>query len=154
MPNYYLSVLYKHIIQVENKNLGLKVGGGTNIPLPSQSKKWGGGAHAPLAPPPPPASYASVAFDSSILMCAQSRCKYRKDVSRWETFGATSLQVYCLDKYKGRVWWFVVILGTQTGIHRSDLTYGMFRRPSSNVRSRSRNLTHCYQFNFTRSARV
>ena len=33
MPNYYLSVLYKHIIQVENKNVGLKVGG-TNIPLP------------------------------------------------------------------------------------------------------------------------
>ena len=28
MPNYYLSVLYKHIIQVENKNVGLKVGGG------------------------------------------------------------------------------------------------------------------------------
>ena len=22
MPNYYLSVLYKHIIQVENKNVG------------------------------------------------------------------------------------------------------------------------------------
>ena len=55
MPNYYLSVLYKHIIQVENNNVGLKVGG-TNIPLPPQSKKWG--AHAPLAPPP--ASYASV----------------------------------------------------------------------------------------------
>ena len=53
MPNYYLSVLYKHIIQVENKNLGLKVGG-TNIPLPPPSQKSGGGAHAPLAPPPPP----------------------------------------------------------------------------------------------------
>ena len=53
MPNYYLSVLYKHIIQVENKNVGLKVGGGgTNIPLPTQSKKWGG-AHAPPCPPPP-----------------------------------------------------------------------------------------------------
>ena len=46
MPNNYLSVLYKHIIQVENKNVGLKVcvcggggGGGTNIPLP---KKTGG----------------------------------------------------------------------------------------------------------------
>ena len=44
MPNHYLSVLYKHIIQVENENVGLKVcvwgggggggGGGTNIPLP------------------------------------------------------------------------------------------------------------------------
>ena len=28
MSNNYLSVLYKHIIQVENKNVGLKVGGG------------------------------------------------------------------------------------------------------------------------------
>ena len=43
MPNNYLSVLYKYIIQVENKNVGLKVGG-TNIPLP----------------PPPSASYAGV----------------------------------------------------------------------------------------------
>ena len=41
MPNNYLSVLYKHIIQVENKNVGLKVcggGGGTNIPLPPSQK--------------------------------------------------------------------------------------------------------------------
>ena len=29
MPNNYLSVLYKHIIQVENKNVGLKVGAQT-----------------------------------------------------------------------------------------------------------------------------
>ena len=59
MPNYYLSVLYKHIIQVENKILGLKVGGHKHTIAPPQSKKWGGGgAHAPLAPPPP-ASYAS-----------------------------------------------------------------------------------------------
>ena len=65
MPNNYLSVLYKHIIQVEIKNVGLKVcvcgggggGGRTNIPLPPQSKKCvcvcgggGGGAHAHLAP--------------------------------------------------------------------------------------------------------
>ena len=28
MPNNCLSVLYKRIIQVENKNVGLKVGGG------------------------------------------------------------------------------------------------------------------------------
>ena len=43
MPNKYLSVLYKHIIQVENKNVGLKV--------------WGGGGKSgtsPIAPPPPP----------------------------------------------------------------------------------------------------
>ena len=63
MPNYYLSVLYKHTIQVENKNVGLKVwggGGGHKHTIAPQSKKWG--AHAPLAPPPPPppASYASV----------------------------------------------------------------------------------------------
>ena len=50
MPNNYLIVLYKHIIQVEVKNMGLKVGGGAqtyHCPI----KK--GGAHAPLAPPPP-----------------------------------------------------------------------------------------------------
>ena len=54
MPNNCLSVLYKHIIQVENKNVGLKVGGGggTNIPLPPQSKKWGGGGGT--CPPCPP----------------------------------------------------------------------------------------------------
>ena len=34
MPNDYLSVLYKHIIQVENENVGVKSGGGTNIPSP------------------------------------------------------------------------------------------------------------------------
>ena len=39
MPNNYLSVLYKHIIQVENKNLGLNVGG-TNIPLPPFLRQW------------------------------------------------------------------------------------------------------------------
>ena len=55
MPNNYLSVLYKHIIQVKNENVGQKVGGGTNIPLPPQAKKWGG-----TCPPCPPASYASV----------------------------------------------------------------------------------------------
>ena len=52
MPNNYLSVLYKHIIQVENKNVGLKVcvcggGGGAQTYHCPQSKKcvcvWGGG---------------------------------------------------------------------------------------------------------------
>ena len=63
MPNNCFLVLYKQIIQVENKNVWLRVcvcvcvcvwgggvgvgGGGTNIPLP------------PSPPPPPPASYAS-----------------------------------------------------------------------------------------------
>ena len=42
MPNNYLSVLYKHIIQVENKNVGLKVWGG------------GGGHKHTIAPHPPP----------------------------------------------------------------------------------------------------
>ena len=50
MPNNYLSVLYKHIIQVENKNVGLKVGG-TNKPLPPNQKS-GGGGHMPPLPTP------------------------------------------------------------------------------------------------------
>ena len=59
MPNNYLSVLYQHIIQVENKNVGLKVEGHKHTIAPPPSQK-SGGAHAPLAPPPPPpASYAS-----------------------------------------------------------------------------------------------
>ena len=60
MPNNCLSVLYKRIIQVENKNVGLKVGGGGGgaqtyhcAPPPPIKKAGGGGAHAPLAPPLP-----------------------------------------------------------------------------------------------------
>ena len=72
MPSNCLSVLYKHIIQVENKNVGLKVGGGggTNIPLPPPpNQKSGGGNMPPLAPPPPPpASYASVGYISQVLV--------------------------------------------------------------------------------------
>ena len=64
MPNNYLSVLNKHIIQVENKNVGLKGGGGHKPTIAPSNKKFGEWAHAPLAPPPPPppppASYASV----------------------------------------------------------------------------------------------
>ena len=59
MPNYYLSVLYKHIIQVGNKNVGLKVGGGAQTYHWPPSQKSGGGLLPPLPPPPPPASYAS-----------------------------------------------------------------------------------------------
>ena len=65
MPNNCLSGLYKLIIQVENKNVGLKVcvcvwggggGRGTNIPLLPQSKRCVWGEHmSPL----PPASYAN-----------------------------------------------------------------------------------------------
>ena len=53
MPNNYLSVLYQNIIQVENKNVGLKVEGHKHT-IVHPVKKVGGGAHAPLAPPPPP----------------------------------------------------------------------------------------------------
>ena len=55
MPNNCLSVLYKRIIQVENKYVGLKVGGGAQTyHCPPPPIKKVGGAHAPLAPPPPP----------------------------------------------------------------------------------------------------
>ena len=51
MPNYYLSVLYKHIIQVENKNVGLKVGGHKHTIAPPVKKV---GGHMPPLPPPLP----------------------------------------------------------------------------------------------------
>ena len=56
MTNNYLSVLNKDIIQVENTNVGLNVGG-TNIPFPPNQRCWG--HMPPLPPPPPPASYDS-----------------------------------------------------------------------------------------------
>ena len=75
MPNNCLSVLYKHIIQVENKNVELKVcvcvwgggGGHKHTIAPPPNKKVGG--ICPLAPPPPtqPASYASI-YICSIYM--------------------------------------------------------------------------------------
>ena len=46
MPNNYLSVLHKHIIQVEIKNVGLKVGG-TNVPPPPPPNQKGGGTYPP-----------------------------------------------------------------------------------------------------------
>ena len=52
MPNNCLSVLYKHIIQVENKNVGLKGGGGHKHTIDPPIKKVGG-VRAPLAPPLP-----------------------------------------------------------------------------------------------------
>ena len=59
--NNCLAVLYKHIIQVENKNVGLKVGGHKHTIAPPPNQKRGGGTCAPCPPPPPlPASYASV----------------------------------------------------------------------------------------------
>ena len=60
MPNNCLSVLYKRIIQVENKNVGLKVcvggGGHKHTIAPPPNQKSGGGG---TCPPCPPASYAS-----------------------------------------------------------------------------------------------
>ena len=53
MPNNCLSVLYKRIIQVENKNVGLKVWGGAqtyHCPPPPIKKVAG---HMPPLPPPP-----------------------------------------------------------------------------------------------------
>ena len=50
MPNNCLSVLYKRIIQVENKNVGLKVGGHKHTIAPPIKKVWGGGHMPPLPP--------------------------------------------------------------------------------------------------------
>ena len=66
MPNNCLSVLYKRIIQVEKKNVGLKVRGHKHTIAPPIKKV--GGHMPPLPhhtppphpPPPTPASYASV----------------------------------------------------------------------------------------------
>ena len=55
--NNYLSVLYKHIIQVEIKNVGLKVGGGGRGHKHTIAPQKKGGHMPPL--PPSPASYAS-----------------------------------------------------------------------------------------------
>ena len=49
MPNNYLSVLYQHIIQVENKNVGLKVEGHKHTIAPPVKKV--GGGHMPPLPP-------------------------------------------------------------------------------------------------------
>ena len=48
MPNNCLSVLYKRIIQVENKNVGLKVGGHKHTIAPPIKKV--GGDVPPLPP--------------------------------------------------------------------------------------------------------
>ena len=53
MPNNCLSVLYKRIIQVENKNVGLKVGGHKHTIAPPPPNQKSGRAHAPLATPLP-----------------------------------------------------------------------------------------------------
>ena len=54
MPNNYLSVLYKHIIQVENKNVELKVGGGGGAQTYHCPPIQKGGWYVPPPLPPPP----------------------------------------------------------------------------------------------------
>ena len=60
MPNNYLSVIYKHIIQVENKNVGLSVcvcvggGGGPHKITIAPNQKGGGHMPSCTTPPPPP----------------------------------------------------------------------------------------------------
>ena len=76
MPNNYLSVLYQNIIQVENKNVGLKVEGHKhNIAPPSQ--KSGGGT----CPPCPPASYASV-YIYIYIMCVCMHTQTNRQTDR------------------------------------------------------------------------
>ena len=81
MPNNCLSVLYKRIIQVENKNVGLKVcvcggGGAQTYHCPPPNQKSGG--HMP--PLPPPASYASVYnISRNIVSHASFDIKFLKD---------------------------------------------------------------------------
>ena len=70
MPNNCLSALYKHIIQVENKNVGLKVGGAQTYHCPPNQKS--GGAHAPLAPPP---RFLRQWMDSLCSVRNQPRCR-------------------------------------------------------------------------------
>ena len=83
MSNNCLSVLYKHIIQVEYKNVGLKVcvcvcvcvGGAPTYHCPPIRKV--GGRHMPPYPPPP-ASYASAIYISyaiSINKCVECAIK-------------------------------------------------------------------------------
>ena len=56
MPNNCLSVLYKRIIQVENKNVGLKVGGHKHTIAP---------------PPPPPRLPTPVIYIYIYMLCRQ-----------------------------------------------------------------------------------
>ena len=72
MPNNYLLVLYKHIIQV-GKKCGVKsVGGGGHKHTIAPNQKSGWGHMPPLPPPPPPppppASYASDKVFSVVVL--------------------------------------------------------------------------------------
>ena len=78
MPNNCLSVLYKHIIQVENKNVGLKVcegggGGGAQTyhcpPMKVAGVGVGGWGTCPPCPPPPPPLPMPVIYIYISLAC-------------------------------------------------------------------------------------
>ena len=72
MPNYYLSVLYKHIIQVENKNVGLKVGGHKHTIAPPSQK---GGGHMPPLPPPLPTPVLWFRLKNFVALCHNTSVK-------------------------------------------------------------------------------
>ena len=79
MSNNCLSVLYKHIIQVENKNVGLKVcvggrGGGKPTYRCPPIKKVAGGGTCPRAPPPPPQPPAIYSSDN-VMACLNIQLK-------------------------------------------------------------------------------
>ena len=83
MPNNYLSVLYKHIIQVENENVGLKVEGGHKHTIaPNQKRR---GHMSPLPPPPPPPLPTPVIY---IYICV---CVYSKAFVILELKGSTKI---------------------------------------------------------------
>ena len=71
MPNNCLSVLYKHIIQVENKNVGLKVGGHKHTIAPP-NKKSGGWGHMPPLPPPLPTPVYIYIYIYIYICCMKS----------------------------------------------------------------------------------
>ena len=91
MPNNCLLVLYKHIIQVENKNVALKVWGGeaqTYHCPPPHSKK---GARAP-PPPPLPTPYPLSPHLQRQCYCKAS---YGSEIYVWST---TQVQCILLEK--------------------------------------------------------
>ena len=64
MPNNYLSVLYKHIIQVENENVGLKVCVCVCV---------GGGGGAQTYPPPPTSYAGDISLENAYLKVLLNR---------------------------------------------------------------------------------
>ena len=88
MPNNYLSVLYKHIIQVENKNVGLKVGRGggrgTNIPLPLHPVKKMG-ATCPPCPPqlPTPVYIHHTSINLYLYICTHTHTHIYIYIYHW-----------------------------------------------------------------------